>query len=224
MGMCLSRESEHRPRLLCIHGHRSNSDVTKLQLANLGIYNLRAPYESPCRCTFLDGPYSVEAFDELIEDGRTWHQSGQGLGKALHMIVRHVEEFGPYDGAYAFSQGTCLLTMLSDSATWQRYGGCPHRQPWRFLILGCGTDHLFGEPDAPTVQAPLLIPSLHIMGRTDDILPFSHSLCSRFDSPLVCMHDYGHAMPMTLGDGSPANELILQHVRSFCTQHGAQVR
>ena len=194
------------------------------QMMILGLYELDGP-ASVCDCIFLEGPHiSPHSFDpKLNGEARSWHAGHAPFDSGLRHVVAHIAEKGPYDGVYGFSQGCCMIAMLSDPEVWKSLGGSPTTPPWRFVIMGCGTDYLLSYGDAPKTKHLLTVPSLHIMGRRDGILHDSRSLAKRFEKPLELMHEGGHAMPMSLHDGSATNLQFLKRIHDFVEDHGARV-
>lgn len=121
--------AESKPRLLALHGRGSNSDVTKLQLSNLGLLN------SEYQITYLEGPVvadrpgpGVEGLAGLVSgpwyswlpehlDGPDFQQTDD-LADALGLAVEHVlsvlESDGPFDGIYGFSQGGVIAALVNN--------------------------------------------------------------------------------------------------------------
>lgn len=220
-----TRQATHsKPRLLCLHGSASNAEATMFQVMILGLYDLDEK-SSPCDCVFLEGPHLARgAFDPHLQgEARSWHTPTQPLEVGLRHVVSHIEEHGPYDGVYGFSQGCCMIAMLSDPTVWRDLGG-GSKPPWRFVIMGCGTDYLLPYPEAPKIEQPMQVPSLHIMGKYDSILHASKSLARRYAAPLELVHDGAHAMPMSLQDGSYVNTEFLRRVKEFVDTHHKQLR
>jgi len=187
-----------------------------MQMMILGLHEFEAA-DATCTCTFLDGPHAAGKFDAHLEaSGRSWHVAGQPVEVGLRRIVEHCEREGPYDGAFGFSQGTCMLALLSDLGEWRRCGGSDRAfPPWRYLILGCGTDDLLGSVEEGRSSTQLLeLPSAHIIGKRDAIRNSSLALSRRFASPLIIEHDEGHAIPMSLtAPGNPQREAVQRFVR-----------
>lgn len=54
-----------------------------------------------------------------------------------------------------------------------------------------------GEAGAGNVPQRLPLPSLHLVGRADKVVPpaSSHQLAARFAAPLVIEHEQGHCIP-----------------------------
>lgn len=212
-----------RPRVLALHGSNSNSESTMFQLTILGLTDLE-PNDGWCDCTFLEAPHKDGKWNSDIEgDGRSWYvATGEGtLDVSLRYVVSHIEREGPYDGAYGFSQGASILTLLSERAVWLASGGSTEAfPPWRFLLFGCGTDRLVSaqyHPALPPTPLPLAIPSVHLVGKKDHILAESRSLVSRYEGSIVLEHPEGHSVPMSLA--ADPNGPILRGIDQFVKKH-----
>lgn len=199
------------PKILCLHGARSSSDVTKLQLFSLGLdvlgcelVSVTSPLESE---TSFDGSISntrswqtVEFPPEYsLEDERLGMMASQ-LRQSLVFIAAHVREHGPYDGAYGFSQGASIVTLLSDEAVRRSLG--IDEPLWDFAIIACGVDYLAAQRLAPG-SPKLTLPSIHLIGDTDPWRAQSEALLGRFERPRVLRHPYGHELPLTLKEQCP---------------------
>ena len=191
-----------KPSILCLHGKHGNNETSGFQTMILGLNE----YNSKYSCVFLEGPYNAAKFDEgLAKDAKAWHVGKDPVATGLKTVVEHIESKGPYDGAYAFSQGACVVTLLSDPLVWKAMGGSDARfPPWKWVIIGCGSDYLldgsrYELPERPpTAEAPLTLPSFHIIGRKDGIIDDSLSLSRRYKNSVVVYHEEGHAIPIGL--------------------------
>lgn len=190
------RLPHRRLRLLCLHGHGSNSEITQMQVAYLQLAKKHA-----VKCDFLSATIEVGANDRtiaMLSKGPyySWFNwsavfgeifgMGPGLdGGSLHTslcrVLQHVAEHGPYDGVYGFSQGALMATLLSSETVWRGIGQLD-RCPFRFAVLACAGGDLFlrtmriataplkdakGVPAASRAQLPVRIPSLHLIGARD---------------------------------------------------------
>ena len=177
-------------------------------------------------CT--EGPHAAAKHHEKLTGvGKAWDVEGQPIEVGLRKIVSHCMRDGPFDGAFGFSQGACVLALLCDKGVWTHCGGSAEAfPPWRFLICGCGTDYLLDQPrEAPRLPshgasggALFEMPSLHIMGKTDQILSQSQELSRRFCvvGPEVVLHDEGHAIPLSLMDEAHP---VRTAVKAFVRKH-----
>lgn len=199
-------------RVLCLHGHGSNSDITTLQLGNMGLLPrlsvdfLHAPFaagaQSAMFAAFTDKPF------------HTWWEeplTSAGLGQSLRYVLRHIAESGPYDGLYGFSMGAAVASLLSFPGMPEALGVPlpPGRRPWSFVVCACGValglpeaKELIGTAaDAPEPGAPLLDStriqrrSLHLIGRWDVCRSSSRELAELYSEPTTYVHDFGHELP-----------------------------
>ena len=106
------------PRILALHGRQSNNDVTAVQLENLHITPDR--YE----IVYLHGPLNEEYGDHAIEEFvsgpfYSWfeYDDNRKLKPSLIRAVNHVfnaiEQFGPFDAIYGFSQGATVAVLVA---------------------------------------------------------------------------------------------------------------
>jgi len=107
-----------RPRILALHGARSNSSVTKLQLENLRIT------EDEYDIVYMNGQIELEEGDPDIigfvhGPFYSWIDEKEGgkLGPSLIAAVRSIlivaKTNGPFDGIYGFSQGGTLAALVT---------------------------------------------------------------------------------------------------------------
>ena len=106
-----SNGRSRRQRILCLHGARSNSAVTRAQVRNLGLGDaalVHAP--GPIQ---LDGDPAVEElFDGPFFSWFTAESPTEELIDTLRFLLVFIDEHGPFDGVYAFSQGAALAAAL----------------------------------------------------------------------------------------------------------------
>jgi hypothetical protein len=120
MGQGVSEQAEHdvssdrelrfsaapkpgRLRMLCLHGHRSNNDITKLQVGNL-----RLEPAHGVSCDFFEGHIIAPARDStlaMFSEGpfKTWidvNSPNESLERSLRDIMTIIETHGPYDGKH----------------------------------------------------------------------------------------------------------------------------
>ena len=98
-----------------------------------------------------------------------------------------LEEQGPFDGAFGFSQGAAFLTAFVGAL--ESSGG---DSPFRFLIL-CG-----GVPPADKSVVPknkVATRNVHIIGDNDPLKSMSEALCDMYENPTVVASPAGHQPP-----------------------------
>jgi hypothetical protein len=151
----------HGPlRVLCLHGHGSNTDISKMQIDNL---NLVQTYGISCdyfQGSFETGPRSDMMRHFSQQPFRSWAPSAttskdekelvKGLMKSFSDILYVLKKFGPYDGVYGFSLGGLMCACISCPAVWRdmfHYEECP----FKFIISACGG----GSSYATTIKFPI---------------------------------------------------------------------
>ncbi|CAJ1945659.1 unnamed protein product [Cylindrotheca closterium] len=187
-----------KSKILCLHGGRSNNDVTQFQTAGLKLstradcHYLHAPHEAN-RCypgleNFVSPPFWTwsEASDSASEQ---WD-------KSLESIAEYCRKEGPFDAVFGFSQGAAMITQFSYPSIWkERFGfrSCP----WKSAILACGGA---ASNVANDYQAKIDIPSLHIMGSADPYLAESKLLLERWTdgSARTYTHQKGHEIDLMI--------------------------
>tara|TARA_B110001452_G_C15102852_1_gene384508 strand:- start:89 stop:712 length:624 start_codon:yes stop_codon:yes gene_type:complete len=191
-----------QPKMLCLHGNRSNMMVTEMQMEVLGVAAVAS-------CSYIDGPHKSDTYDKDLEYGRTWWVEGAELKPALMEVIEYAKKHGPFDGVFGFSMGASVVTLLSDPAVLKSLGheGGPL---WRFALLACGTDRLLSME--PALTTPIAMPSLHIHGAKDPILADAQRLLKAWDRPKLLVHPYEHALPMQLAF---AHAELLEKVTDF---------
>ena len=162
--------------------------VTEMQMEVMGVAAVAS-------CSYIDGPHRSDTYDKDLEYGRTWWVEGESLQPALTHVIEYAKKHGPFDGAFGFSMGASVVTLLSDPAVLASLG---HEGGllWSFALLACGTDRLLSLE--PALTTPIAMPSLHIHGAKDPILADAQRLLKAWDRPRLLVHPYEHALPMKL--------------------------
>lgn len=110
--------SSDKPKILAIHGKKSNSAVTKLQLANLHIT------EEKYDIIYLDGLVEEERGDPSVEqfvNGPffSWYHDKSddrfvsSFIEAVVHVYKEILKDGPFDIIYGFSQGATLAAAVA---------------------------------------------------------------------------------------------------------------
>jgi nicotinamidase-related amidase len=119
-GSRLEMQQHFRPRILALHGARSNDSVTKLELENLEITEedydilyLRGTIEveegDPEPAGLVNGPF----YSWIDEDENKF---GPSLIKSVHGVLAVAETQGPFDGIYGFSSGALVAALVAGIA------------------------------------------------------------------------------------------------------------
>lgn len=203
-------------RVLCIHGYNQNSNSFREKTGAL-----RKLLKKQVELVYLSAPHSVqqvtsEASDKENgsgpgpggdEDPRGWWfsdtqarsfsaqqqcEESLGLDESVTVVREAVKVQGPFDGILGFSQGAAFVAILC-SLQEQKL------EPefcFRFAILVSGFRSLCREQEK-FYHAPIQIPSLHVFGLEDRVIPdnMSRELLPSFQDPQILTHPGGHFVP-----------------------------
>jgi pimeloyl-ACP methyl ester carboxylesterase len=188
-------------RMLCLHGYHGSAAILRRQMAPLA-----AAIPPNVELVYADAP-SLSA-----GDFGWWHEGFSGWERTRDWAVELVGS-SPVDGIFGFSQGaalTGLLAALRDSS--------PAPLSFEFAIMVGGFTSTMPQ-HAGLFPRKLTVPSVHVTGRSDAIVPIRDSLllAGRFARPLVIEHDGGHVIP---GD-TAVTEPIAEFLAGFSRGAGA---
>ena len=166
--------------MLCLHGYHGTGAILRRQMAWLA-----AVIPSNAELVFVDAPSLSSG------DFGWWHEGFRGWERTRDWAVELLCTGPRIDGIFGFSQGAALaglLAALRDS----------HRSPLEFefaIMVGGFTSTM--PQHADLFRRKLTVPSVHVTGRADAIVPRRDSLllADRFADPLVIEHPGGHVIP-----------------------------
>lgn len=117
----------------------------------------------------------------------------RGLEEALATVAQALDTLGPFDGLLGFSQGAALAAFVC--ALGQT--GDPRFPLPRFIILVSGFCPRGLGFKGPMLHSSLSLPSLHVFGDTDRVIPCQESvkLASQFLGAVTLTHSGGHFIP-----------------------------
>ncbi|KAJ7997399.1 hypothetical protein DPEC_G00228580 [Dallia pectoralis] len=204
-------------RVLCVHGYRQSGvsfrektgALRKLLKKHAELVYMNAPHLVPLTGVGHGQGQDIVAVPGSDESPRGWWfsdtqarsfdarqqcQTSLGLEESVEAVRAAVKDMGPFDGVLGFSQGAAVVAML---CALQEHNKEPQFQ-FRFAILVAGfrsacTEHqLFYN-----ASTPLVIPSLHVFGLEDQVIPdeLSRELLPMFHEPQVLTHPGGHFVP-----------------------------
>uniref|UniRef100_H3DFG2 Esterase OVCA2 n=1 Tax=Tetraodon nigroviridis TaxID=99883 RepID=H3DFG2_TETNG len=196
-------------RVLCIHGYRQNGSTfrektgafRKLLKKQVELIFVDAPLKAP-ETTSASGAEGDEAsrawwFSDV--QARSFNAQQQceeslGMDESVAAVRAAVKEQGPFDGILGFSQGAALVAML---CSLQERGLEPDFR-FRFAVLVAGFRSACQEHQE-FYRVPLQMPSLHVFGLEDRVIPdsMSRDLLPTFEEPVVLIHPGGHFIPAT---------------------------
>lgn len=193
-----------KPKLLFLHGRKANAQVSEMQAMVLEL-------DTAANCSYVNAPHLVEKFSQdMPGDGLSWVGADGDLRPAFELVLKHCRDEGPFDGVYGFSQGCGIVAMLSDPGILESLS--VHTPLWKFAICVCGSTSLLELPASPAVTPPIHVPSIHLLGEMDVLLPESKKLLAMFDRPTVLTHPWGHAVPLELSSYSNIAHTVRQFI------------
>jgi len=109
----------------------------------------------------------------------------------LEKILKHIEEYGPYDGLMGFSMGGGMVHLLTNLMKKN------NKIPIKFVVFQCSTlfmkNNEFVTDNSKTIND---IPSIHFIGDNDTIT-FERGLLlsTLFSNAEIIFHQDGHKFP-----------------------------
>ncbi|XP_028938368.1 esterase OVCA2 [Ornithorhynchus anatinus] len=133
----------------------------------------------------------------------------RGLEEALEAVREALEQHGPFDGLLGFSQGAALVALVCALGQ----AGDPRFPPPRFAILVSGFRPRGPRPAPPLLRAPVELPSLHVLGEADRVIPAreSRELAACFPGAVTLVHPGGHFVPAA----APQRQVYLNFLDQF---------
>jgi fermentation-respiration switch protein FrsA (DUF1100 family) len=166
-------------RMLCLHGYHGSAAVLRRQIAPLA-----AVLPADVELVFVDAPSLARG------DFGWWHDGLLGWERTRDWAIELLSD-QQFDVIFGFSQGAALAGMLAAVRESESV-------PISFdavVMVGGFTSTL--PKHAHLFQHKLQVPSLHVTGRRDGIVPMRDSLllAERFAHPVIVEHGGGHVIP-----------------------------
>jgi pimeloyl-ACP methyl ester carboxylesterase len=181
--------------MLCLHGYHGSSAILRRQLAPLA-----AALPGNVELVYVDAPSLSRG------DFGWWHEGFSGWERTRDWVVELLNAGPHIDGIFGFSQGAALTGLL---AGLRDARPAPVAFEFAVMVGGFTSDmpqhaKLFGRK--------LTVPSVHVTGRADGIVPMRDSLrlADRFADPLVIEHAGGHVIPGDRAVTAPIADFIAQ--------------
>jgi pimeloyl-ACP methyl ester carboxylesterase len=187
-------------RMLCLHGYHGSAAILRQQMAPLA-----AAIGSHAELVYVDAPSLAQG------DFGWWHEGFTGWESTRDWAVELLRSGPPVDGIFGFSQGAALTGLLAGLRDSQ-----PSLVQFEFAIMVGGFTSTMPK-HAELFRRKLIIPSVHVTGRADTIVPMRDSLrlADRFADPLIIEHAGGHVIP--------GHSSVTEPITSFLARisHGA---
>jgi predicted esterase len=188
--------------MLCLHGYHGSAAILRRQMAPLA-----AAIGPHAELAYVDAPSLAHG------DFGWWHEGFTGWERTRDWAVELLRTGPPVDGIFGFSQGAALAGLLAGLGDSQ-----PSLVKFEFAIMVGGFTSTMPK-HAGLFRRKISIPSVHVTGRADTIVPSRDSLrlAARFADPLIIEHAGGHVIP---GDSS-VTEPITSFLARFSRGAGA---
>jgi fermentation-respiration switch protein FrsA (DUF1100 family) len=175
-------------RILCLHGYHGSGAILRRQMAPLA-----TAIPPGIELVYADAPSLSEG------DFGWWHDGFRGWERSRDWAAGLLRTAPPIDGIFGFSQGAALTGLLAAVRETR-----PSSLPFEFAIMVSGFTSTMPQ-HAGLLRHKLRIPSVHVIGRTDTIVPRRDSmlLADRFAGPLVLEHPGGHVISADPGVTGP---------------------
>jgi predicted esterase len=184
-----------RKRVLCLHGYHGNASVLRSQMGSL-----TDGFSSEFEFVPVNAPSIAQGdFGWWHGAFALWNQPFRGWERTRDWVVKLFAE-QEFDGVFGFSQGAALTGLLVGMRAPD--GQPSEAAPLRFDFAMTAGGFVSNEPGHASLYAATAgheLPSLHMMGRSDTIVPIADSrrLSDRFSAPVVIEHSGGHIIPST---------------------------
>jgi hypothetical protein len=167
-------------RILALHGYHGSAAILRRQIAPLA-----AQLGGGVEFVHVDAPSLANG------DFGWWHEGFRGWTRSRDWALELVARDG-FDGVFGFSQGAALAGLLA--AVQESDPTSPFNFRFAVMVGGFTSDR---PEHADLFRRKLSIPSLHVTGDADTIVPVRDSLllAERFEDPIVVRHRGGHVIP-----------------------------
>ncbi|KAG5886373.1 hypothetical protein JTB14_034906 [Gonioctena quinquepunctata] len=214
---CDNENMSQKVKVLAIHGYRQNAETFKAKTGSF-----RKILHKWTQFTYITAPHKVILVDDRNDIEKTegpdigqskdeeqygWffnrddksfrgiRKGGPAIGfeESIKVIEDVYEREGPFDGILGFSQGACFVGLLCDL---QQRGLTKFNFSFAVLASGFKSGSL---PHLKYYSDRINLPSLHIFGENDQIIPteMSEALSNCFEEPIIVKHPGGHYLPAT---------------------------
>nr|XP_012227110.1 PREDICTED: UPF0483 protein AGAP003155 isoform X1 [Linepithema humile]XP_012227111.1 PREDICTED: UPF0483 protein AGAP003155 isoform X1 [Linepithema humile]XP_012227112.1 PREDICTED: UPF0483 protein AGAP003155 isoform X1 [Linepithema humile] len=193
-----------RLRILALHGYRQSDVIFSAKLGSL-----RKGFKKEIDFTFLRAPHKIPSRNEVSEDvdenGYGWWFNTEdrvfkatepselcvGFDDSVTLIEKTFSEQGPFDGILGFSQGAAFVNILCAMKKKKKL-----QIEFNFAIAISGFKSLCA-PHAIYYDEEIDIPSLHIYGENDQIIPtvMAEQVSGLFTNKKEIRHEGGHYIP-----------------------------
>jgi predicted esterase len=192
----------HKLRILCLHGYHGSARTLRAQMRPL-TQGLESLAEFVC----VDAPsLAIGSFGwwhAVPNDGSELKHAGVGQSTMRYegwldtknWLVSLFRQSARFDGVFGFSQGAALTSLLVGLRN-SREADAGISFDFAMMVSGFASND-GSHADLYQRKAEYGLPSVHIIGNSDFVVPGSHSdhLASFFKDPMILRHSGGHVVP-----------------------------
>mmetsp|Transcript_4537 Transcript_4537/g.13750 ORF Transcript_4537/g.13750 Transcript_4537/m.13750 type:complete len:220 (+) Transcript_4537:147-806(+) len=191
-------------RILCLHGYAQSAEGFRRKTGGT-----RGAVSKLVDFSYLNGPIALGNDDAA---GYSWFQYNLGSEAFIASVkqaLEHVDKFcrteGPFDGIFAFSQGSCfaaVLSVLQDDFDTQN--PCYHALKslsryarFKFMAVFAGFLPRDDAVKEMVLQSRPSLDTFHCFGESDEIITaqMSRDLANIYGNPQTYVHEGGHLVP-----------------------------
>jgi hypothetical protein len=193
--------TERKLRVLCLHGYHGTAAILRSQMAGLV-----AAMPSNIGFVYVDAPSLARG------DFGWWHEGFAGWERTLAWARDLLGAQPRFDGLFGFSQGAALTGLLA--AVNESESARPSEDRWFDFAVMVGGFKSDTPRHAALFRNALTLPSVHVMGRRDGIVPIddSRELARQFTDPLVIEHGGGHVVPALDAVTQPLARFLIERI------------
>ncbi len=184
-----------KKRVLCLHGYHGRASVLRSQMSAL-----TDQFSSGFDFVAIDAPSIADGdFGWWHGAFSLWNEPFRGWDRTREWVVNLFNE-QHFDGVFGFSQGAALAGLLVGMRAPDGQVSASTPLSFDFAMMAGG--FISDEPEHAslyTSSASFALPSLHLMGLADSIVPVEDSrrLARQFTLPTVVEHPGGHVVAST---------------------------
>jgi predicted esterase len=189
-------------RILCLHGYHGSAKTLRTQMRPL-TQGLESLAEFVC----VDAPsLAIGGFGwwhAVPDDGGSLKHAGAGQSTlryegwldTKHWLLSLFRQGTRFDGVFGFSQGAALTSLLVGLRN-SREAEAGIFFNFAMMVSGFASND-GSHTELYQRKAEFGLPSVHIIGSSDFVVPSSHSdhLASFFKDPVILRHSGGHVVP-----------------------------
>ncbi|XP_072765769.1 esterase OVCA2 [Anoplolepis gracilipes] len=200
--MTAAESNKSKLRILALHGYMQSDVIFSGKLGSL-----RKGFKKEIDFTFIKAPHKVPSNNEenIDENGYGWWFNTEdhvfkatvpselcvGFDDSTALIEKIFAEQGPFDGILGFSQGAAFVSILCAMMKRKIL-----QIEFNFAIMISGFKSLCA-PHAKYYDEKIDVPSLHIYGENDQVIPtvMAEHISCLFPNKKEIRHEGGHYIP-----------------------------